>query len=210
VAVADRLTAVLQRAALAEQVAEQHALWEEVETATLARYKTLAANHQAAYAAATAALAELADQAVGIHHHVDQFVRDPRRPPKLGVDGTPQTPDRRGGCRHRRHPRPPRRAHRPTHPRPTAPTARPHPGQHPAPQKGNKMTDTHKRRTPITEDVTGRVGDTPATPTPEALAAMDERDAKDVATAFWQATLPPVGPAPTTQPTRTLSDLLDG
>jgi len=91
VAVADRLTAVLQRAALAEQVAETEAKWATVEADALAQYKTLAANHQAAYAAATAALAELADQAVGIHHHVDQFVRDPRRPPKLGVDGTPQT-----------------------------------------------------------------------------------------------------------------------
>jgi len=89
--VADRMTPSLQRLAQAEQVAETEAVWAEVEADTLARYKTLAANHQAAYAAATAALAELADQAVGIHHHVDQFVRDPRRPPKLGVDGTPQT-----------------------------------------------------------------------------------------------------------------------
>lgn len=60
------------------------------------------------------------------------------------------------------------------------------------------------------EERTGHTGDTPATSTAEQLAAMDERDAKDVATAFWQATLPPVGPAPTVQPTRTLSDLLDG
>lgn len=66
------------------------------------------------------------------------------------------------------------------------------------------------KRTPIHEAASGRVGDTPTTPTAEALAAMDERDAKDVATAFWQATLPPVGPAPTTQAVKSLSDLLDG
>jgi len=69
------------------------------------------------------------------------------------------------------------------------------------------MTTT--QRTAITE-VTDRVGDAPTTPTAEALAAMDERDAKDVATAFWQATLPPVGPAPVEQPVRTIADLLDG
>jgi len=91
VAVADRLTAVLQRAALAEQVAEQHAVWAEVEADTLAEYQRLADDFHVAYAAANSAMTELADQAVGLHHHVDQFVRDQRRPPKLGVDGTPQT-----------------------------------------------------------------------------------------------------------------------
>ncbi len=90
VTVTDRLTAVLQRAAQAEVVAEQHANWEIVETATLAEYQRLAGDFQAAYAAATAALAELADQAVGLHHHVDQFVRDQRRPPKM-IGDTQQT-----------------------------------------------------------------------------------------------------------------------
>ncbi len=90
VAVADRMTAVLQRAALAEQVAETEAVWAEVEADTLARYKTLAADFHSAYDTATAALAELADQAVTINRHVDQFVGDGRRPPKM-IGGTPQT-----------------------------------------------------------------------------------------------------------------------
>jgi len=88
--VADRMTPSLQRLAQAEQVAEQHANWEIVETNALTEYQRLADDFEAAYDAANSAMTELADQAVGIHHHVDQFVRDPRRPPKLGPDGTPQ------------------------------------------------------------------------------------------------------------------------
>ncbi len=70
------------------------------------------------------------------------------------------------------------------------------------------MTDTSKRRTPIHEAASGRVGDAPATPTPEQLAAMTTDEQQDAATDFWLATLPPVPPAPTVQPVRTLSDLL--
>jgi len=65
-----------------------------------------------------------------------------------------------------------------------------------------------KRRTPIHEAATGHTGDTPATA--EDLATMSPDERHEVATAFWQAKLPPVGPAPTEQPTRTIADLLDG
>jgi len=71
------------------------------------------------------------------------------------------------------------------------------------------MTDTHKRRTPITE-VTGHTGDAPTAATAEDLAAMSPDERREVASDFWQTVLPPAGPAPTTQPTRTIADLLDG
>jgi hypothetical protein len=70
------------------------------------------------------------------------------------------------------------------------------------------MTDT-RRRTPITE-VTGHTGDTPPATSPEELAAMTTDEQQDAANAFWQATLPPPGPAPTTQAVKSMSDLLDG
>jgi len=69
---------------------------------------------------------------------------------------------------------------------------------------------TTQRRTPIIEAASGRVGDAPATPTPEQLAAMTTDQQQDAATDFWLAALPAPGPAPTVQPVRTLSDLLDG
>jgi len=65
----------------------------------------------------------------------------------------------------------------------------------------------HKRRTPIHEDVSGGV---PAAPTPEQLAAMSPDERHEVANDFWQSALPPVPEAPTVQPVKTLSDLLDG
>lgn len=68
----------------------------------------------------------------------------------------------------------------------------------------------HSKRTPITEDSTGRVGDAPATPTPEDLAKMSPDQRHDAANAWWLAALPPVGPAPTTQAVKSMSDLLDG
>jgi hypothetical protein len=88
--VADRLTAVLQRAALAEQVAEQQAAWEEVETATLAEHKRLSAQFLDQLDAARAAMTAVASSAEKLHHHLAAFTGDPRRPPKLGPDGTPQ------------------------------------------------------------------------------------------------------------------------
>jgi len=63
-----------------------------------------------------------------------------------------------------------------------------------------------QQRTPITEVI----GDAPTTPTVEQLAKMTTDQRHDAASAFWLSTLPPVGPAPTTQPVKTLSDLLDG
>jgi len=72
------------------------------------------------------------------------------------------------------------------------------------------MTDTHKRRTPITEAASGRVGDAPATPTAEDLAKMGLDQQQDAAADFWLATLPPPGPAPTEQPVKSIADLLDG
>ncbi len=68
------------------------------------------------------------------------------------------------------------------------------------------MISNRTQRTPITEVI----GDAPATPTPEDLAKMSPDQRHDAANAWWLAALPPVGPAPTVQPTRTLSDLLDG
>ncbi len=69
------------------------------------------------------------------------------------------------------------------------------------------MTTT--QRTAITE-VTGHTGGVPAAPTPEQLAAMSLDERREAANAWWLATMPPAGPAPTTQPTRTIADLLDG
>jgi len=63
-----------------------------------------------------------------------------------------------------------------------------------------------QQRTPITEVI----GDAPTTSTVEQLAAMTTDQRHDAASDFWQATLPSVGPAPTTQPVKTLADLLDG
>jgi len=60
------------------------------------------------------------------------------------------------------------------------------------------------------EERTGHTGDTPPATSPEELAAMTTDEQQDAANSFWQATLPPPGPAPTTQPTRTIADLLDG
>jgi len=91
VAVADRLTAVLQRAALAEQVAEQQAAWEEVETATLAEHKRLSAQFLDQLDAARDAVTELATSAAALHAHLAAFTGDQRRPPKLGPDGTVQS-----------------------------------------------------------------------------------------------------------------------
>jgi len=69
----------------------------------------------------------------------------------------------------------------------------------------------HKRRTPIHEVASGRVGDAPATtPTAEQLATMSPDERHEVANDFWQSVMPPVPEAPTTQPTRTIADLLDG
>jgi len=61
-----------------------------------------------------------------------------------------------------------------------------------------------QQRTPISEVI----GDAPTTSTAEQLAAMTTDQRHDAASDFWQATLPPTGPAPTEQPVRTLSDLL--
>jgi len=63
-----------------------------------------------------------------------------------------------------------------------------------------------QQRTPITEVI----GDAPTTPTVEQLAKMGPDQRHEVAADFWLATMPPAGPAPTTQPVKTLSDLLDG
>jgi len=60
------------------------------------------------------------------------------------------------------------------------------------------------------EERTGRVGDTPPATSPEELAAMTTDQQQDAATDFWLATLPPPGPAPTEQPVKSISDLLDG
>ncbi len=69
---------------------------------------------------------------------------------------------------------------------------------------------SNRKRTAITEDVTGRVGDTPPATSPEELAAMTTDELHEYSRALWQATLPPVGPAPTTQAVKSMSDLLDG
>jgi len=90
VAVADRLTAVLQRAALAEQVAEQQAAWEQVESDILAEYQVMSADLLDGLDTARASMTELANQAEALHAHLAAFVADPRRPPKLGPDGTVQ------------------------------------------------------------------------------------------------------------------------
>jgi len=60
------------------------------------------------------------------------------------------------------------------------------------------------------EERTGRSGDAPTTPTAEQLAAMTTDQQQDAANAWWLSTLPPPGPAPTTQAVKSLSDLLDG
>jgi len=88
--VADRMTPSLQRLAQAEVVAEQQAAWEEVETATLAEHRELAANFHDALADARTAVTAVATSAEALHAHLDGYVRDQRRPPKLGADGTPQ------------------------------------------------------------------------------------------------------------------------
>lgn len=90
VAVADRLTAVLQRAAQAEVVAEQQAAWEQVESDILAEYQVMSADFHDALDAARAAVTELANQAEALHNRLAAFTADPRRPPKLGADGTVQ------------------------------------------------------------------------------------------------------------------------
>jgi len=90
VAVADRLTAVLQRAAQAEVVAEQQAAWEQVEADTLAEHKRLSAQFLDQLDDARAAMTTAATAAEKLHHHLAAFTGDPRRPPKLGPDGTPQ------------------------------------------------------------------------------------------------------------------------
>lgn len=89
--VADRMTPSLQRLAQAEVAAEQSARWEEVETATLAEHKRLSAQFLDQLDAARASMTELANQAEALHHHLDGFVADPRRPPKRGPDGTVQS-----------------------------------------------------------------------------------------------------------------------
>lgn len=88
--VADRLTPTLTRLAQAEQVAETEAVWAEVETAALAEHRELAANFHDALDAARAAMTAAATSAEALHHHLQAFTSDQRRPPKLGADGTPQ------------------------------------------------------------------------------------------------------------------------
>jgi len=63
-----------------------------------------------------------------------------------------------------------------------------------------------QQRTPITEVAS----DAPTAFTAEQLSTMTTDQQQVAANDFWFATMPPVGPAPTTQPVKTLSDLLDG
>ncbi len=88
--VADRLTPTLTRLAQAEQVAETEAAWAEVETATLAEHKRLAADFLDGLDTARASMTELANQAEALHAHLAAFTSDQRRPPKRGPDGTVQ------------------------------------------------------------------------------------------------------------------------
>jgi len=88
--VADRLTPTLTRLAQAEQVAETEAVWAEVETAALAEYQVMSADLLDRLDAARDAVTELATSAEALHAHLDGFTGDPRRPPKLGADGTVQ------------------------------------------------------------------------------------------------------------------------
>ncbi len=90
VTVIDRMTAVLQRAAQAEVVAEQNATWQGIETDALAEHRELAANFHDALDTARAAMTAVASSAEALHAHLAAFTGDPRRPPKLGADGTPQ------------------------------------------------------------------------------------------------------------------------
>jgi len=89
VAVIDRMTAVLQRAAQAEVVAEQNATWQGIETDALAEHRELAANFHDALDTARAAMTAVATSAEALHAHLDGYVRDQRRPPTV-IDGTPQ------------------------------------------------------------------------------------------------------------------------
>jgi len=61
-----------------------------------------------------------------------------------------------------------------------------------------------QQRTPISEVV----GDAPTAFTAEQLATMTTDQQQVAANDFWLATVPPPGPAPTTQAVKTLSDLL--
>jgi len=88
--VSDRMLPALTRLAQAEQVAETEAVWAEVETAALAEHRELAANFHDALDAARAAMTAAATSAEALHHHLQAFTSDQRRPPKLGADGTPQ------------------------------------------------------------------------------------------------------------------------
>jgi len=88
--VSDRMLPALTRLAQAEQVAETAAVWAEVETAALAEYQVMSADLLDGLDTARASMTELANQAEALHAHLAAFVADPRRPPKLGPDGTAQ------------------------------------------------------------------------------------------------------------------------
>jgi len=87
--VSDRMLPALTRLAQAEVAAEQSARWEEVETATLAKYQVMSADLLDRLDAARASMTDLASSAEKLHHHLDGFVADQRRPPTV-IDGTPQ------------------------------------------------------------------------------------------------------------------------
>ncbi len=88
--VSDRMLPALTRLAQAEQVAETAAVWAEVETAALAEYQVMSADLLDRLDTARASMTDLASSAEKLHHHLATFTSDPRRPPKLGPDGTPQ------------------------------------------------------------------------------------------------------------------------
>jgi len=88
--VSDRMLPALTRLAQAEVAAEQQAAWERVETDTLAEHRELAASFHDQLDGARAAATAVATSAEALHRHLDGFVADPRRPPKLGADGTVQ------------------------------------------------------------------------------------------------------------------------
>jgi len=88
--VSDRMLPALTRLAQAEVAAEQQAAWEQVETDTLAEHRELAASFHDALDAARAAMTAAATSAEALHHHLQAFTSDQRRPPKMGADGTVQ------------------------------------------------------------------------------------------------------------------------